>query len=144
MKALEDDAASSSSSGDDVDVSTKPMSRNRKQNKGRKARADTLSDDDLSDDDVNALAAPKHAPRTEHELEEAVPALPEIEKLPEGVELAPFGKVQSVIETVVVIKADTTGSYRVLDEGTICCWEDRSVAGSVGRATWILCTFERG
>lgn len=60
-----------------------------------------------------------------------MPALPEIAKIPEEVELAPFGKVQSVIETVVVIRADTAGSYRVLDEGTVCCWEDRTVAGSV-------------
>jgi len=95
----------------------------------QRARANSL-DSDLSDDDVNAGALGA-APKTEHELDQPEVELPKLEKVPEGVELAQFGKVQSVIETVVVVKADTTGSYKVLDEGTVVCLEDRTVVGSV-------------
>ena len=88
----------------------------------------------MSDDDVNSGAV-GGAPKTEHELDQPDIELPKIDKVPEGVELATFGKVQSVIETVVVIKADTAGSYKVLDEGTVCCLEDRTVVGSVSLPT---------
>jgi len=51
--------------------------------------------------------------------------------MPEGVELASFGKVESVIETVVVVRAETDGNWRVIDEGTVVCWEDGVVAGTI-------------
>lgn len=58
-------------------------------------------------------------------------APPAVQKLDENAEIAKFGKVESVIENVVVIKADTGGDWRVLDEGTVVCWEDRTVIGTV-------------
>ncbi|KWU41441.1 NAF1-domain-containing protein, partial [Rhodotorula sp. JG-1b] len=66
-----------------------------------------------------------------HEIAEPEIALPSVQKLDEAVELVRFGKVESVIENVVVIRADTSGNYRVLDEGTVVCWEDRTVIGNI-------------
>lgn len=85
------------------------------------------NDSDLSDDDVNTSSAPK----TEHEVVQPIIELPKLSKLPEESILTNFGKIMSVIDTVVVIKADTAGDWRVLDEGCICCWEDKTVIGNV-------------
>ena len=54
-----------------------------------------------------------------------------MERVPEGEEIIKFGTVANVIESVVVIKADTAGDWRVLDQGSLCCWEDKTVIGSV-------------
>ena len=51
--------------------------------------------------------------------------------MPAGAELATFGRVQSVIDTVVVVRAETDGNWRVIDEGTVVCWEDGVVAGTI-------------
>lgn len=54
--------------------------------------------------------------------------------IPESEEIIKFGTIASVIDTVVVVKADTAGDWRVLDEGSLCCWEDRGVIGNVRRS----------
>lgn len=87
-----------------------------------------MADDD---DDESGVVSSKTAPKTEHEIIEPEVALPAVQKIDKAVELAKFGKVESVIENVVVIRADTGGDWRVLDEGTVVCLEDRAVIGQV-------------
>lgn len=58
-------------------------------------------------------------------------ALPTLQRLPDDVEIAVVGKIVSVIDTVVVVRASTAGDWRVLDEGTVCCWDDKTVVGAV-------------
>jgi hypothetical protein len=111
-----------------------PQAAGRQRNRrGRGQRAVSPSDDMIDDDDdgESGVMSSKTAPKTEHEIAEPEIALPSVQKLDEAVELAKFGKVESVIENVVVIRADTSGNYRVLDEGTVVCWEDRTVIGNV-------------
>lgn len=111
-----------------------PQAAGRQRNRrGRGQRAVSPSDDMIDDDDdgESGVTSSKTAPKTEHEIAEPEIALPCVQKLDEAVELAKFGKVESVIENVVVIRADTSGNYRVLDEGTVVCWEDRTVIGNV-------------
>lgn len=95
--------------------------------KGKKAGKRAASEDDLSDDDVNTGAAPT----TEHELALPAPEQPALASVPEAEEIVKFGEVASVIDTVVVVKADTAGDWRVFDEGSLCCWADRVVLGNV-------------
>lgn len=94
----------------------------------RKKKA--ASDDDLSDDDVNTSST---APKTEHEVALPIVEAPKITMIPESEEIIKFGTIASIIDTVVVVKADTAGDWRVLDEGSLCCWGDRGVIGNVSR-----------
>lgn len=105
-------------------LSTETKARRNRKRSGKKA---VEADSDLSDDDVNTSTAPK----TEHEVVQPVIEVPKMTHLPDDSTVIPFGKIMSVIDTVVVIKADTAGDWRVLDEGCICCWEDKTVIGNV-------------
>ncbi|CEQ42975.1 SPOSA6832_04842, partial [Sporobolomyces salmonicolor] len=119
----------SSSSGLDSDSTSRagPSTGKSKRTRQRPARAASPSSD-LSDDESGPSS--KTAPKTEHELEPE-PSLPPLQKLDEDAEVARFGRVENVIESVVVVKADTSGDWRVLDEGTVVCWEDKTVIGTV-------------
>ncbi|KAM0788466.1 hypothetical protein ACM66B_001599 [Microbotryomycetes sp. NB124-2] len=121
------DSSDNDSSDDDEPGDTKPQAVNSGRTAGQRQRA-AASDDD---DDDEADGATGAGPRTEHEVEVPDVALPTIDKVPAEHALAPLGTVQSVIENVLVVKAGAEGSYRVLDEGTICCWSDRTVIGSI-------------
>jgi hypothetical protein len=109
-------------------TTTQAKPRNRKRGKKNKGHNGSDSESGLSDDDINSSSA---ALKTEHEVEAVIEA-PKIDSIPVEYEILPFGKVSSVIDTVVVVKADTGGDWRVLDEGSLCCWEDRTVIGNVG------------
>lgn len=114
-----------------MEAALAPRQRNRR-GKQRAAAAAAAGDSDLDDDDgESGMASSKTAPKTEHEVVEPDVAPPPVAKIDDQAELARFGKVESVIETVVVVKADTGGDWRVLDEGTVVCWEDRTVIGTV-------------
>ncbi|GAA6000264.1 hypothetical protein JCM10207_007931 [Rhodosporidiobolus poonsookiae] len=89
------------------------------------------AESDGSDDEGGAPSNNKIAPKTEHEMAEPDVKPLEVQKLDEKAELAKFGKVESVITNVVVLRADTAGDWRVLDEGTVVCWEDRTVIGAI-------------
>lgn len=127
------DTSDSDSSSESDSTMAAPQAAGRQRNRrGRGQRAVSPSDDMIDDDDgESGVASSKTAPKTEHEIAEPEIALPSVQKLDEAVELAKFGKVESVIENVVVVRADTSGNYRVLDEGTVVCWEDRTVIGNV-------------
>ncbi|GAA5943106.1 hypothetical protein JCM3775_000649 [Rhodotorula graminis] len=125
------DSSSSSDSDAAMEAALAPRQRNRR-GKQRAAAAAAAGDSDLDDDDgESGMASSKTAPKTEHEVVEPDVAPPPVAKIDDQAELARFGKVESVIETVVVVKADTGGDWRVLDEGTVVCWEDRTVIGTI-------------
>jgi len=129
------ESSSSSSDSDSSSLESDSTSRaitepKRKQRTRRKPRAASHSGSDSDDSESGAGGGSRVAPKTEHELEPEV-QLPQVMKIDESAEIAKFGKVESVIETVVVVKADTAGDWRVLDEGTVVCWEDRTVIGTV-------------
>ncbi|GAA5976584.1 hypothetical protein JCM10908_005555 [Rhodotorula pacifica] len=127
-----DSDSDSSSSESDSTMEVAPTGGRQRNRRGRGQRAVSPSDDMADDDDDEmGIASSKTAPKTEHEIAEPEIAPPSVQKLDEAVELAKFGKVESVIENVVVIRADTSGDWRVLDEGTVVCWEDRTVIGNI-------------
>ncbi|BGP23177.1 hypothetical protein JCM10295v2_002071 [Rhodotorula toruloides] len=127
------DSSDSSESDSDSDTSesdsTTAGPQGGRRNRRNRQRAASVASD--IDDDESGVVSSKTAPKTEHEVVEPDVAPPTVQKLDENVELAKFGKVESVIENVVVVKADTGGDWRVLDEGTVVCWEDRTVVGTI-------------
>ncbi|GAA5935091.1 H/ACA ribonucleoprotein complex subunit GAR1/NAF1 [Sporobolomyces koalae] len=133
-----DDSSSDSddSSSSDSDSNARAtIDANRKQTRTRRGQGRPAAQSDEYDDDDSdsgmAGTGSRTAPKTEHELAEPEVVLPEVMKIGDSAEIAKFGKVESVIETVVVVKADTSGDWRVLDEGTVVCWEDRTVIGTI-------------
>lgn len=121
-------------------TSTQPLPKKRvRKSRGKKGGAESEGSG-LSDDDENGTAS-MSAPKTAHEVDLPAIKLPELTTIPEDAEILPFGKISSVIDTVVVIKADTGGDWRVLDEGSLCCWKDRNVIGNVRQP---LNSFDQG
>ncbi|GAA5851434.1 hypothetical protein JCM9279_001065 [Rhodotorula babjevae] len=135
MEDDDDSSDSDSSSSSDSDAAMEAALAPRQRNRRGKQRAAAFTgggDSDLDDDDgESGVASSKTAPKTEHEVVEPDVAPPPVAKVDAQAEFARFGKVESVIETVVVVKADTGGDWRVLDEGTVVCWEDRTVIGTI-------------
>ncbi|OCK75709.1 NAF1-domain-containing protein, partial [Lepidopterella palustris CBS 459.81] len=43
-----------------------------------------------------------------------------------------LGIVETIVDNLVLIKANTSGEYQVLESGSVVCLEDRSVVGVVG------------
>ncbi|KAL8286515.1 hypothetical protein RQP46_004532 [Phenoliferia psychrophenolica] len=121
-------ASSEATPAPSADGARAPRTRNRKR---PQKKANNNNDSDLSDDDVNGSGPVGSAPKTEHEVAMPEIALPSMSRLPDDVEIAVVGKIESVIETVVVVRASTAGDWRVLDEGTVCCWDDKTVVGAI-------------
>lgn len=131
----DDDSSSASSSSSDSEAevaaamrpSTAAAPPKRQRKRSQKNRQDSV-DSDMSDNDINASSA---GPKTENEVLPPDVQAPSMVKIPDDMEITRVGQVASVIDTVVVIRAETGGAWRVLDEGTLCCWEDKTVLGNV-------------
>ncbi|RAL60399.1 hypothetical protein DID88_000174 [Monilinia fructigena] len=68
--------------------------------------------------------------RTKNEVPEEIIPKPDVTITPE-MPIEELGKVQGIVDNIVLIKAFTTGEYRVLREESVLCLEDRSVVGVV-------------
>ncbi|KAI1209583.1 NAF1-domain-containing protein [Annulohypoxylon truncatum] len=68
--------------------------------------------------------------RTKNELPEEVVPKPDVTITPE-MTVTELGVVEHIVENTVVIKANTTGEYQVVDTGSVLCTEDRTVIAAV-------------
>ncbi|KAI1089037.1 NAF1-domain-containing protein [Rostrohypoxylon terebratum] len=68
--------------------------------------------------------------RTKNELPEEVVPKPDVTITPE-MPITELGNVEHIVENTVVIKANTTGEYQVLDSGSVLCTEGRVVIAAV-------------
>ncbi|QSZ33699.1 hypothetical protein DSL72_005270 [Monilinia vaccinii-corymbosi] len=68
--------------------------------------------------------------RTKNEIPEEIIPKPDVTITPE-MPITELGKVEGIVGNIVLIKAFTTGEYRVLREESVLCLEDRSVIGVV-------------
>lgn len=101
---------------------------------GSENSSDSESDESSdSDSDAGEFLAPPDSPdeipRTKNEVDEAIPALPEGFAMTEETRIEPIGAILSVGDRSVVIRAETSGEYRILAEGTVFCLQDRTVLG---------------
>ncbi|KAG9084135.1 hypothetical protein FRC07_013706, partial [Ceratobasidium sp. 392] len=55
--------------------------------------------------------------------------VPETTEVPADDVLELIGEVMNIIDTVVVVKGNTTGAYRALDTGSLLVFEDSKVFG---------------
>ncbi|KAF2688007.1 NAF1-domain-containing protein, partial [Lentithecium fluviatile CBS 122367] len=70
--------------------------------------------------------------KTQNELDEVFEK-PDI-KMQDDTKITELGKVESVVENMVVIKGNTPGDHQVLESGSALCLENRTVIGQVSEA----------
>ncbi|KAI1497253.1 Gar1/Naf1 RNA binding region-domain-containing protein [Biscogniauxia marginata] len=68
--------------------------------------------------------------RTKNELLEEVIPKPDVTITAE-MDIIELGEVEHIVENTVVIKANTTGEYQVLDAGSVVCLESRTVIAAI-------------
>ncbi|KKK14770.1 hypothetical protein ARAM_005456 [Aspergillus rambellii] len=68
--------------------------------------------------------------RTANEVVEDVLPIPDIKITPE-MKIVLLGNVEAVVENTILIAANVSGEYQVLEAGSLLCLEDRQVAGVV-------------
>ena len=68
--------------------------------------------------------------RTTNEKADEILPKPDV-TVTENMTIELLGTVEAAIETTVLIKAATSGSYQVLESGSVLCLADRSVVGAV-------------
>lgn len=83
-----------------------------------------------SDDEGDGKGKTGVALRTTNEVAETVLPIPEVTVTPE-MKIVLLGNVEAAIENTVLIAANVTGEYQVLEAGSLLCLEDRRVAGVV-------------
>jgi H/ACA ribonucleoprotein complex non-core subunit NAF1 len=96
-------------------------------------QARILMEGDGGSDDEGGASKGKGAGaqlRTKNEIPEEVIPKPDVTITPE-MRIEELGNVESVVESIALIKAKTSGEYRVLESGSVLCLEDRSVIGVV-------------
>ncbi|CAI7641735.1 unnamed protein product [Penicillium bialowiezense] len=68
--------------------------------------------------------------RTTNEIEHEVLPLPDIQITPE-MKIVFLGKIHAAIDNNVLIEANTSGEYQVLESGSLLCSDDRKIIGVV-------------
>ncbi|KAI0387378.1 NAF1-domain-containing protein [Hypomontagnella monticulosa] len=68
--------------------------------------------------------------RSKNELPEEVVPKPDVVITPD-MNITELGVVEHIVENTVVVKANTTGEYQVLDSGSVLCTEERTVIAAV-------------
>jgi H/ACA ribonucleoprotein complex non-core subunit NAF1 len=96
------------------------------------------SEDEDSDGDVPLLDAAEQAKllmAEAIEMADVAPPAPQFTKpnvtVTPDMAITPVGTIEKVVELQAMVRANTSGSYRVLDTGSVLCLQDRSVIGSV-------------
>ncbi|KAJ5161698.1 hypothetical protein N7492_007090 [Penicillium capsulatum] len=83
-----------------------------------------------SDDEGDSKGKASGFIRSTNEVVEDVLPIPDIQITPE-MKIVYLGKVQTVIDNAVLIEANTSGEYQVLESGSLLCSADRKVVGVV-------------
>ncbi|KAI0165942.1 NAF1-domain-containing protein [Xylariaceae sp. FL1272] len=68
--------------------------------------------------------------RTKNELPEDIIPRPQVEITPE-MEMVQLGSIEHVVANMIVIRANVSGEYEVLDTGSVLCLRDRTVIAAV-------------
>lgn len=60
---------------------------------------------------------------------EKVPTLPENYTVPENAPIEEIGEITGLVDRSIIIKAKTSGEFRILKEGSVLCLEDKTLIG---------------
>ncbi|KAJ5468788.1 hypothetical protein N7475_006540 [Penicillium sp. IBT 31633x] len=83
-----------------------------------------------SDDEGDGKGKSGGQLRTTNEIEQEVLPIPDVKITPE-MKIVYLGKVHAAIDNNVLIEANTSGEYQVLESGSLLCSDDRQVVGVV-------------
>lgn len=83
-----------------------------------------------SDDEGDGKGKSGGVIRSANEVVEDVLPIPEVTITPE-MKVVLLGRIQTVIDNAVLIEANTSGEYQVLESGSLLCSENREVIGVV-------------
>lgn len=120
----ESSSDSSSSDSDDSDDEDYPILSPEEQ-----ARILMLAEGG-SDDEGEGKGKAGGFIRSANEVVEDVLPIPDVKITPE-MKIVLLGKVQTVIDNALLIEANTSGEYQVLESGSLLCSKDRVVVGVV-------------
>lgn len=81
----------------------------------------------LNDEDEDAISGPIVS--TNEVIDEAAPTLPQGYCIPEDAPIELVGTVTGLVEQSMIIKGNSSGEYRVLDEELVLCTADRKPVG---------------
>lgn len=84
----------------------------------------------MDDEEGGSKAANGSQLRTKNEVPEEVVPKPDV-TVTLDMKITPLGAVQHVVDTLILIKAFTSGEYQVLESGSVLCLENREVIGAV-------------
>ncbi|KAK7533106.1 Gar1/Naf1 RNA binding region-domain-containing protein, partial [Phyllosticta citribraziliensis] len=68
--------------------------------------------------------------RTANEVAEVKIEKPDVTVTPD-MKITDLGKVDSIVDNMILIRANVSGEYQVLESGSVLCTEDRAVIGAV-------------
>ncbi|KAL4936369.1 Gar1/Naf1 RNA binding region-domain-containing protein [Aspergillus oleicola] len=83
-----------------------------------------------SDDEGEGKGKSGGGLKTANEIAEEVLPIPDVTVTPD-MKIVLLGNVEAAIENTVLIAANVTGEYQVLESGSLLCLEDRRIAGVV-------------
>ena len=118
-----DSSSSSSSSDDDSDDDYQMLDPTEQARR-------LMEDDGGSDDEGAKKGGMSTTIRSLNEKPDEVVELPDIDVTPE-MKIEELGNVETMVENLVLIKANTSGEYQVLETGSLLCLADRKVIGVV-------------
>lgn len=126
IESSSDDSSDDSSSDDseDGDNTYKLLSP---EEQARILMADGVSDDEGTSKGKEGSGGQL---RTKNEVPEVVVPKPDVTITPE-MEIVNVGVIETIVDNIALIKARTSGEYRVLESGSVLCLEDRSIIGVV-------------
>ncbi|EMG48717.1 hypothetical protein G210_0671, partial [Candida maltosa Xu316] len=113
---------SSSNESDSEDSSSDDSSDDEEEEENEANRGDLDYDDDEGDANEGPV-------KSVHEVEEKAPTLPEGYEIPSNAPIEEIGEITGLVENTVIIKAKTSGEFRVLQEKSVFCLEDRTIIG---------------
>lgn len=111
-----DDSDADDSDGDDYEMLSP----------GEEARR-LMAEDGADDRPGKAISG---VPRTLNEKPDEIVPKPVV-VITAGMEIEELGRVENTVENLILIKANTSGEYQVLEAGSVLCLEDKSVIGVV-------------
>lgn len=83
-----------------------------------------------SDDEGEGKSGSGTHIKTANEKQEEVAPIPDISVTPD-MKIVLLGQVESTVENLILIRANVSGDYQVLESNSLLCLEDRTVIGTV-------------
>lgn len=113
-------------SDDDIEVDSSSDSSSESDSTSDSDSVDDNNSDAESDEEIEESGPIQ----SKNEIaEEEAPSLPSDFKIPEDAPLELIGEITSIVEKSIIIKATISGEFRILKDGSIFCFGDKTVIG---------------